>query len=358
MTAFTAKVTSLLNAGKGFTTTLLNNLWDNTTYAKEQIESHVHDGNGSAKIPIGPNYLRNGSFEDSSTAGWTLTQYTGGTVAINTSNPLDGNTSLAFTSTVLANGGGDAVSNEYIPVTDVMAYLLKAIIKASAANISSKMEIIWYDSGKAQISLSTVYSSSNTPTALTAIGGSLTAPSTARFMRTKITGGVPATGTSTGTIYFDGLFLSVGGFDASLHVREETTSNGGTSVVGDQVRVLNTVVSNTILNASLSSNQITLPKGTYSIHASAPCLGGVRHRIRLVNVTDSTVLMLGTSEAPGSSDPTQTSSFIRGIFTLAATKNLNITHYIVAAQATNGLGVNTADGLTNVYTSCLITKVE
>lgn len=160
---------------------------------------------------MGPNYLRNGSFEDG-LAGWTATAYVGGTVASSTTAHMNGAKSLAITSTVLANGGGDVVSNEYTPVTEGEFYSLYGDVRASVANISSKIEIIWYDSTKAQVSASLVYSSINTPTAFAHVGTQRVAPATARFMRVRAIGGEPALGSAVGTINFDGFAL--GGAEA------------------------------------------------------------------------------------------------------------------------------------------------
>lgn len=58
-----------------------------------------------------------------------------------------------------------------------------------------------------------------------------------------------------------------------LHVREEQAAgtNGGSFNNGSwQQRVLNTVVTNEITGASLSSNQFVLPAGVYRIKARAP----------------------------------------------------------------------------------------
>lgn len=183
--------------------------WIGASYTDGAVQNHSHDGVNSALVPVGPNLLRNGSFEDV-TAGWTVAQYTGGTVAISTSTPLDGAKSLAFTSTVLANGGGDATSDEYMPVTGGNVYSLNAAIKASASNVSAKMELLFYDAAQSSISASTMYSSASVPTSLTPVGTAVAAPATARFMRIKITGGVPSSGSSTGTIYFDGVVCNVG----------------------------------------------------------------------------------------------------------------------------------------------------
>lgn len=207
MPNFTEKITAWLDVGKGVTMPLLHALWDNTTNVRDRMNTHLHNGaDGSAKIEVGPNLLRNPSFEDGTT-GWTPTQYTGGTVAISTSNHMNGAKALAITSTVLGNGGGDVVSDEYVPVTEGNAYALFSAIKASVAGVSSKIEMLWYDNAKSQISASTVYSSNSSPTVISDVGGVAIAPSNARWARAKPTGGVPTLGSATGTVYFDGMRL-------------------------------------------------------------------------------------------------------------------------------------------------------
>lgn len=222
MTAITVtwspKVATDWDPQKPLTTTKLNALYDNTEYLKQwlagsylagAIQDHNHDGQNSAMVPVGPNMLRNGSFE-SALAGYTSNAYTGGTIATSTSTNMDGNTSLSITSTVLANGGGDVTSNEYMPVTEDMGYSFTGNIIASVANVSAKIEVIWYDKNKSQISIAAAYSSTNTPTAMRNIGSIVAAPETARFARIKVTGGIPSSGSAVGTVYFDGLFFSYG----------------------------------------------------------------------------------------------------------------------------------------------------
>ncbi len=195
---------------------LIQGLRDNTVHLREWLgasyyagaqQNHSHDGVDSALVEIGPNYLRNGSFEQG-TNGWTITNFTGGSNALNTANDMDGAQALAITSTVLANGGAEAFSNEYIPITGGEGIDFKFAIKASVANISAKAEAFWYDDAKAQISVSTLYTTTNAPTALTGLVRGAAAPGNARFVRIKLTGGVPAIGAATGTIYFDGCRLS------------------------------------------------------------------------------------------------------------------------------------------------------
>lgn len=198
-------------------TTLMTALRDNDLHIEEWLgkdytaaQNHNHDGTNSALVEIGPNYLRNGSFEDGTT-GWSLSNYTGGGNAISTTNQYDGLSSLELTSTVLANGGSQATSNAYISVSGGEARALNFSVQASVANVSSKVEAIWYDKDKAQISTTSIYSSVNTPTTWTRERMGVVAPTAARFMRVRLTGGVPASGGSTGTVRFDGISLSAAG---------------------------------------------------------------------------------------------------------------------------------------------------
>ncbi|MEW6314628.1 MAG: tail fiber protein [Pseudomonadota bacterium] len=178
--------------------------WLGANYTAGAVQDHNHDGVNSALVETGPNLLRNGSFE-SGTSGWTFTDYTGGSHAISTSQHAHGAQSLAITSTVLANGGGDAQSNAYVPVAGGEIYPWSAHLWASVANVSSKLEVLWYNNVQALVSTGLLYSTSATPTVATPLKGSMIAPSAARYARLKFTGGVPATGTATGTVYFDGI---------------------------------------------------------------------------------------------------------------------------------------------------------
>jgi len=213
--AFNAISDAQVDPDSPIDTTLLTSIRDALIYLQEWIghdyvagavQNHNHDGINSASIPVGPNYLRNGSFE-SGLSGWTTTPFTGGTVGLNTTAAYvnDGAQSLAITSTVLADGGGTAQTDEYVPCTGGQGYGVIGDVLASVAGVSGKIEIEWYDATQALISSSSIYNSASVPTAYAKFGTFVTAPSTARFMRILCTGGIPATGTAVGTVYFDGL---------------------------------------------------------------------------------------------------------------------------------------------------------
>lgn len=198
--------------------------WLGASFFAGAVQDHNHDGSNSAAIEVGPNLLRNGSFEDGE-AGWTIVDFSGGSHAFSTSTRHHGEQSLAFTSTVLANGGGNALSGEFIPVAGLEWYDWSAQISASVANVSSRVGVIWYDADQAQISEVNVYNVTNTPTTKTEIGRGAQAPSTARFAKLRVTGGVPGAGSATGTIFFDDVQYRIAGKRVLIEEQEAASSS-------------------------------------------------------------------------------------------------------------------------------------
>ena len=147
--------------------------------------------------------------------------------------------------------------------------------------------------------------------------------------------------------------------ESHLMVRDERSSGtaGGASVVGIQTRTLNTVSFNTISGASLASNQITLPAGTYRVRAKSPTVGVNISQAWLYNVTDASVTIRGSSEngvANSSGDPMTVSSWVEGRFTIASTKVFELRQYSNEVHA-NGLGAPVSQG-TEVYSYVEIVK--
>ncbi len=151
--------------------------------------------------------------------------------------------------------------------------------------------------------------------------------------------------------------------DPLLHVQDRKSANtaGGGSSAGVNTRDLNTVLTNEISGASLASNKITLPAGTYEIAARAPVYRADRHRVYLYNVSDSSEEIIGTSEYAdnGAARLAHIHSFVFGRFTIAASKDLELRHEIETAVATNGLGRAANDGAGNVevYADVIIRRV-
>jgi hypothetical protein len=142
-----------------------------------------------------------------------------------------------------------------------------------------------------------------------------------------------------------------------LHVRDEKSSgtDGGSTSAGDNTCVLNTIKTNEITGASLGSNQITLPAGTYYIDASV--LGFFVNRFRgfFRNITDSSDTVLGQAGySGGGSGSDQSVSKVCGRFTIASQKVFEMKLFCQSARVSNGFGVDTSDSRTNVYTDVQI----
>jgi len=148
--------------------------------------------------------------------------------------------------------------------------------------------------------------------------------------------------------------------NALLHVREEQTANtaGGTFTSGSwQTRTLNTSKTNEISGASLGSNQITLPAGTYFIEAYVPAFTVDTNKAKLYNITDTADEIVGTSTNSSASGEGHESSMIFGRFTIAAQKVFEIQHQCLTTKATNGFGKPSNFGVVEVYTEVMIWKV-
>ncbi len=131
------------------------------------------------------------------------------------------------------------------------------------------------------------------------------------------------------------------------------TTGANLSATTWNTRVLNTVNVNTITGASLTSNQVTLPAGTYNISCIAASEGGVLQKLRLYNATASSTVAIGIS----GNFPTGQGFMlgVQGQFTLSASSSVEVQQYNSTTanegQATGAPGVN------EVYLDVFITKL-
>lgn len=134
------------------------------------------------------------------------------------------------------------------------------------------------------------------------------------------------------------------------------TQGGGTVAATWTPRVLNTVRGNSVPGASLASNTVTLPAGSYLVRGSFPFMTNGSQRTRLVNVTTSATLVDGTSENGATSGTTR--SVVSGFFTLSAETPVRVDYYTPVAQAVTGLGaISGIAGVPEVYSEISFTKV-
>jgi hypothetical protein len=130
--------------------------------------------------------------------------------------------------------------------------------------------------------------------------------------------------------------------NAIVHVRDEKAQNTAAQSIttGDwRTRELNTVKTNTVSGASLASNQVTLPAGTYWVQATAPGIDVALHQARLQNITAGTTLLTGTPEyAPllgsGAGSASITKSDVIGQITLTAASAIELQHRV--GRTSNG----------------------
>lgn len=135
------------------------------------------------------------------------------------------------------------------------------------------------------------------------------------------------------------------------------TVGGAHSGTGYLVRTLNTTVRN-ICGASVASNQVTLPAGTWLISAFAAFGDQASldpNRVRIRNITDSTTAILGPGERPA----TNVGSYCRlaGVITITAAKVFELQHYQVnnAGASSQGFPVSTGD--VEIYAEFTATRI-
>jgi len=139
-----------------------------------------------------------------------------------------------------------------------------------------------------------------------------------------------------------------------IYAREEQPSgtNGGASTASTWLaRTLNIIKNDDTGGASLASNQITVPSGTYRVTARSPFYqaGPTFFKTRLYDVTNSAVLLV-SGQQYGDSGAASVDVVLEGVITLSTATTLELQYFATAAKTTNGLGVSTsADGEIEIY---------
>lgn len=110
---------------------------------------------------------------------------------------------------------------------------------------------------------------------------------------------------------------------------------------------LDTVVTNTITGASLASNAVTLPAGSYEVEFSVPAALGVK--VSLYNNTAAAVAVQGSVSSSSGT------AIIRGAFVLAVTSSLMVRAYTSSSATTVGAGLD--DGNFNVGANLYIKRL-
>lgn len=147
-----------------------------------------------------------------------------------------------------------------------------------------------------------------------------------------------------------------------MQVRDHQTQNtaDGTFTSGSwQTRTLNTVTTNTINGASLSSNKVTLPTGTYYASFYAPAFMVDRHQVRISSVTGAAVQILGQNAYADAANVAQTVAQGEGVFSVPASSStqIELQHRCSTTRAANGFGVE-VNVSTEVYAVLNIWQIK
>lgn len=138
-----------------------------------------------------------------------------------------------------------------------------------------------------------------------------------------------------------------------------TSATPTTPVTDTWTKLVLNSVANTITGASVSTNVITLPAGTYEAFGrqNLRSLYGIVTRLR--NTTDSSNLIVGSNERGiGELYSIYLNSYIHGVFTLSDTKTIEFQYYTNAGSESNltFAGVS-GSGVNPVHTDLLIKRI-
>jgi len=165
---------------------------------------------------------------------------------------------------------------------------------------------------------------------------------------------------TAGSFVGDGSALTgiVNGFFIVQETQDANTSGGTFSAGAWRTRDLNTVQHNSISGASLASNRVTLPAGTYRVRGGAFAYRVNNNAARLYSITASATLLIGSSNYAYSSDNGYVESAIVGIFTLGATTVMELQHDCQTSYGGSGFGATGNTGERELYAHLEIEKLS
>lgn len=142
-----------------------------------------------------------------------------------------------------------------------------------------------------------------------------------------------------------------------MHVQDQKNSgtNGGASIVGYNYRDLNTIIANNISGASLSSNQVILPAGTYYFEGES--IGVQEDGVRCNIQVDGVNVVEGIGQAPLTAAAGGATHKCSGEATFTETVVIDLVSDIKIANAV-GLGNATGRGGYEIYSDLKIWQLD
>jgi hypothetical protein len=192
-----------------------------------------------------------------------------------------------------------------------------------------------------------------------AVTGAITGASAA------LTGNVSgATGTFSGVVAalsYTGSGAALTGLTTQVLIvadqKASGTDGGGFTSGAWQTRTLNTVRHNSLTGASLATNQITLPAGTFRVSALAPAIRVAQHVAKLYNITASADAIIGTAATTDNGNFVGEVSAVIGVITLAAPAVFELRHQCTTTVATNGMGRGAGFGVVETYSVVTVERL-
>ena len=161
-----------------------------------------------------------------------------------------------------------------------------------------------------------------------------------------VAGGVPSWASPAGA-----------SINCAVFIDQKSSAAGGTFTSGAwRTRDINTSQFNNISSASISSNQITLPAGTFMVVATAPFQRVDQNVLRFQNITDTTTPIEGQNAYTDAATAVAGLAYLSGIFTIAGSKTFELQHRCFTTRGGDGFGASNTI-TTDVYSVVSIWKV-
>ena len=181
---------------------------------------------------------------------------------------------------------------------------------------------------------------------------------TANIQDDAITADKLSSGAITADALDSGVFTALQQILIVVDEKPSATSGGTFTSGAWRTRDLNTVRYNTITGASLASNQITLPAGTYKIRVEAPAAETNLHKCILYDITNSTPAIIGRPcKADTDSNASNSISIAEDVVSIEDSTVYEVQHYCAVSKSTYGFGQAYNLSVVEVYTTVVIQKI-
>jgi hypothetical protein len=279
---------------------------------ENDLDARIEAMAGSFGVP-------NGSFESDENM-WDVSDYASGSHAITTTagEVVDGGKAIEVTQASSGGSNGGSIVQTHddylIPCAAGQGYYLGWYLKCSAANVSTSVEVLFYDEAGSYVSgMPLLTDTSTNPTSYAKKCRSFVVPASCMKMRVKFVLGVQ--GGNSGWFLLDGVKFFAIQDDEIQRNEEEASGNSNVTIqpASWTDRIMNyeriTDKYGTFTNGT---NQITINLPGKYFYEACSASASVLHKLRVYNVTDGTVLAEGS---PGSG---RNQSRVFGTFSLTA----------------------------------------